>query len=104
MARLSSHPAEHDPTRNPTAPTGIGGVFVTAAGTTTRVETERQLRAAEEALRSLNESLEHAVEARTRERDRVWTNSRDLQVVVGADGVFHAISPCWTEVPGACAG
>jgi hypothetical protein len=104
LARQSSHPAEHDPTPDPTAPTGIGGVFVTAVGTTTRVETERQLRAAEAALRSLNKSLEHEVEARTRERDRVWTNSHDLLLVVGADGVFHAISPCWTEVPGACAG
>jgi len=56
--------------------------------------------AAEQKLRSLNEELEQTVELRTRERDRVWTNSRDLLVVIGADGVFRAISPAWTDVLG----
>jgi PAS domain S-box-containing protein len=90
----------YSPTPDPAAPTGIGGVFVTAVEITTRIETERQLRAAEEALRHLNATLEQQVEARTRERDRVWTNSRDLLVVIGADGVFRAISPAWSEVLG----
>jgi PAS domain S-box-containing protein len=90
----------YSPTPDPTAPTGIGGVFVTAVETTARIATENQLRATQEALRHLNETLEHEVEVRTRERDRVWTNSRDLLVVVGADGVFRAISPAWTRVLG----
>jgi PAS domain S-box-containing protein len=58
------------------------------------------LRTAEEALRRLNDTLEQQVEARTRERDRVWTNARDLMVVLGADGIYRAVSPAWTQVLG----
>jgi len=90
----------YSPTPDPTAPTGIGGIFVTAVETTARVQAERQRRAAEEALRRLNESLEHEIEARTRELNRVWTHSRDLLVVIGTDGIFRAVSPAWTEVLG----
>lgn len=56
--------------------------------------------AAERDLRLLNERLEQTVEARTRERDRVWTNSRDLLMVIGTDGKFRAVSPAWTVVLG----
>jgi PAS domain S-box-containing protein len=56
--------------------------------------------AAERELRRLNERLEQTVEARTRDRDRVWSNSRDLLAVIGADGVFRAVSPAWTTVLG----
>jgi PAS domain S-box-containing protein len=90
----------YSPTPDPTAPSGIGGVFVTAVETTARIATENQLRATEEALRRLNETLEQEVEIRTRERDRVWINSRDLLVVIGADGIFRAVSPAWTRVLG----
>jgi PAS domain S-box-containing protein len=90
----------YSPTPDPTAPNGIGGIFVTAVETTARVEAENRLRAAQDALRRMNEFLEQEVEARTRERDRVWRNSRDLMVVVGADGVFRAISPSWADVLG----
>jgi PAS domain S-box-containing protein len=90
----------YSPIPDPTAQSGIGGVMVTAVETTARVQTETQLRAAQEALHGLNETLEQEVAARTRERDRVWANSRDLLVVVGADGVFRAISPSWTTVLG----
>jgi PAS domain S-box-containing protein len=38
--------------------------------------------------------------ARTMERDRVWQNSRDLLVIVNADGIFRAVNPAWTEVLG----
>jgi len=60
----------------------------------------RRAEGAESDLRQLNEKLEHEVEMRTRERDRVWTNSRDLLVVVDADGVFLAVSPAWETLLG----
>jgi PAS domain S-box-containing protein len=41
-----------------------------------------------------------ALAERTAERDRVWRNSRDLLVVVGADGVFRAVNPAWTAILG----
>ncbi len=41
-------------------------------------------------LRELNETLEGHVEARTRERDRAWALSRDLQLVLDASGVILA--------------
>ena len=90
----------YSPTPDATVPSGIGGVFVTAMETTARVAAETGLRAAQEDLRRLNETLEQQVEARTRERDRVWANSRDLLVVIGADGVFREISPSWTAILG----
>ena len=65
---------------------------------TIRDDTAR--RAAEEALERLNRSLEETVAERTRELDRVWRNSRDLLVVVGADGVFRAVNPAWTAILG----
>jgi PAS domain S-box-containing protein len=37
---------------------------------------------------------------RTAERDRVWRNSRDLLVVIGADGIFRAVNPAWTTILG----
>ncbi|MCB5176927.1 PAS domain-containing protein [Microvirga lenta] len=57
-------------------------------------------RRAEEALRDLNHTLETRVAERTAERDRVWKNSRDLLVVVDADGIFRAVNPAWTEILG----
>lgn len=58
-----------------------------------RLEAERELR-------RLAASLEQQVEERTAERDRVWRNSRDLLVVIGADGIFRAINPAWTTLLG----
>ena len=55
---------------------------------------------AEIALREMNESLELRVAERTRERDMAWRNSRDLQVVVGADGFFRAANTAWTSILG----
>ncbi|KQO89173.1 hypothetical protein ASF36_23710 [Methylobacterium sp. Leaf90] len=46
------------------------------------------------------EELERRIAERTAERDRVWRNSRDLLVVVGADGVFRAVNPAWTAILG----
>ena len=55
---------------------------------------------AEDMLREFNETLEQRVQERTRERDRAWKNSRDLQVVVDADGVFTAANEAWTSILG----
>ena len=41
-----------------------------------------------------------ALAAERRRADRVWTNSRDLLVAVGADGVFKSVSPAWTRILG----
>ncbi|WP_148219541.1 response regulator [Azospirillum sp. B510] len=51
-------------------------------------------------LRAANEELEKRVAERTRELNQVWRNSRDLLAVVGADGVFRAVNPVWTEILG----
>jgi PAS domain S-box-containing protein len=58
-----------------------------------RLEAERELQA-------LAASLEQQVAERTEEYDRVWRNSRDLLVIVGADGIFRAVNPAWTTILG----
>jgi PAS domain S-box-containing protein len=65
-----------------------------------RIRSVVERRRAESELRSLAASLEWQVAERTAERDRVWRNSRDLLVVVGADGIFRAINPAWTAILG----
>ena len=57
---------------------------------------EERLRVSEAQLRRLNDSLAAEVEARTRERDRIWRNSRDLFIVASEDGVLRAVNPAWT--------
>jgi PAS domain S-box-containing protein len=54
----------------------------------------------EQALRNSEAELEALVIARTAELDRVWRNSRDLLVIVSADGIFQAVSPAWAAVLG----
>ncbi|WP_077001179.1 PAS domain-containing sensor histidine kinase [Variovorax sp. KK3] len=53
-------------------------------------------RQAELALEELAASLEQQVEERTRERDRAWKLSLDLQVVVDARGIIHAVNDAWS--------
>ena len=57
-------------------------------------------RAAEEALRTLNETLEEEVETRTRERDRLWRLSEDLLVIAEYGGRLVRVSPSWTRLLG----
>jgi PAS domain S-box-containing protein len=40
------------------------------------------------------------VEDERRRSDRIWTNARDLMVVVDGDGVFQSVSPAWTRMLG----
>ena len=72
--------------------------FVRDFAERTRVAVER--RRAEQTLRDLAASLERRVEERTRERDRAWKLSRDLQAVVDRDGTVVAANAAWTEILG----
>jgi len=54
----------------------------------------------EEQLRREKEGLEGAVEDRTRERDRLWTMSRDPFLIAATDGTWLAASPAWTDILG----
>jgi PAS domain S-box-containing protein len=75
------------------APAGIGGVLMVSRDVTAEVN-------AEAALRDLAASLEEQVEARTRERDRLWVVSQDISVVIDPQGIFQAINPATTRVLG----
>ena len=75
---------------------GDGGV-VRWVGTSTDVDDQKRVMAE---LVRFNETLEQRVAERTAEHDRVWRNSRDLLVVIGADGVFRAINPAWEAILG----
>lgn len=54
----------------------------------------------EEQLRLANETLSESVRERTRERNQVWQNSRDLLAVVGVDGLIRDINPAWNAILG----
>jgi PAS domain S-box-containing protein len=55
---------------------------------------------AEAKLRDFNETLELRVRESTKERDRIWNNSRDLLAVINADGTVRSASPSWQLVLG----
>jgi PAS domain S-box-containing protein len=76
---------------------GGSGAITQWVGTNTDIEDQR---IATTALAALNADLERRVAERTAEHDRVWRNSRDLLLVVGADGVFRAVNPAWTTILG----
>ena len=76
---------------------GTEGVLLRWVGTNTDIEEQR---AARQALAALNESLEAQVEARTRERDRAWRNSQDLQAILDAKGVFVSVNDSWMHTLG----
>ena len=41
-----------------------------------------------------------ALENERRRADRIWSVSRDIMVVVDADGIFRSVSPSWTKILG----
>jgi len=90
----------YSPVPDETAPGGIGGVLNTVVETTERVRAEAALRASEEALIELNDTLEAQVAQKIRERDRIWRVSEDLLGVSNFDGHFLSVNPAWTAVLG----
>jgi PAS domain S-box-containing protein len=54
----------------------------------------------EELLSARAESLEREVQARTRERNRLWETSNDLIGTAGLDGFLKAVNPAWTQMLG----
>jgi PAS domain S-box-containing protein len=52
-------------------------------------------RAAETALRQLNQTLEQRVAERTAERDRMWRLSTDVMLIAGLDGRIISANPAW---------
>jgi PAS domain S-box-containing protein len=59
-----------------------------------------ETRRAEQALRGLNETLEAQVEARTRERDRIWNVSQDILIVADQQGNWINVNPAATAMLG----
>lgn len=51
-------------------------------------------------LQDLTNTLEDRVAERTKERDRVWNNSRDLLVILDKNGRFRSTSPSWRRLLG----
>jgi PAS domain S-box-containing protein len=54
----------------------------------------------ERRLREMNAVLEERVEERTRERDRSWRNTQDIQVIIDGAGIFKAVNPAFTTILG----
>ena len=76
---------------------GIDGTVARWVGTNTDIEEQRSAQAV---LAATNQSLEEQVEARTRERDRAWRNSQDLQAILDAAGVFLSVNDRWNDILG----
>jgi PAS domain S-box-containing protein len=83
----------YSPVLDETAPTGVGGILVTAVETTDR-------KRAEDALKHLNQTLEAQVADRVRERDEIWRVSQDMLLVIDHAGVIQAANPAWTKILG----
>ena len=76
---------------------GLDGQIMRWVGTTTDIEEQHKAR---EALANLTLTLEARLEQQARDRDRAWRNSRDLQVIVGADGIIRAANDAWKTTLG----
>ncbi|MCW5642061.1 MAG: PAS domain-containing protein [Rhodoferax sp.] len=68
------------------------GAIVRWVGTNTDIEDQRADR---DKLRAINATLERRVDERTRERERMWTNSPDLMAMIDEHGCFVDVNPAW---------
>jgi PAS domain S-box-containing protein len=75
------------------------GRIVRWIGTNTDIMRQRQI---EDAQRALNETLEARVAERTADRDRIWSLSQDMMIVVrdAENVVIEAVNPAWQRVLG----
>jgi PAS domain S-box-containing protein len=48
----------------------------------------------------VEEGLSREVDARTRERDRLWQTTNDLMGTAGLDGYLRSVNPAWTRLLG----
>lgn len=71
----------------------VRGMFCACVETTDKVRSQA-------ALADLNRDLEARVEARTRERDRIWQVSQDMLGVSDANGIWLSVNPAWTAILG----
>ncbi len=78
----------------------IVGVNVVAEDVTAQKRAEEELVKNERALRELNETLEHRVEAETRERLQIWNVSQDLLAVADREGNVLSVNPAWSATLG----
>jgi len=78
----------------------VAGLFIFTNETTARVLADRALADSQAKLEGLNRELEARVEVRTAERDKMWTTSPDLMVVLSPDGFYQRVNPAWTAVLG----
>lgn len=83
---------------------GLDGVIVgiqcICVETTETHNVLARYRASQDRLQELNVTLEQQIVERTQERDRLWRNTQDIQVVIDAQGVFIAINPAFTSILG----
>ncbi len=73
------------------------GKIVRWVGTNTDIEDQLADR---DRLREANFTLEREVDERTRERERMWSNSPDLIHTLDPHGIFLDVNPVWTKVLG----
>ncbi len=79
---------------------GIDGLLNQGVEITAQVLAERERDDAERHLRALNARLAASVEQSTQERDRLWRNTQDIQVVIDSAGVFKAVNPAFSAILG----